>query len=179
MAGGAGLQRKAADEACLRSLDRLAFMWSTLTRAVPGVVLRTSDGHLLRRPVRRLHRRLVEINDALLILAPYRDIHGAGTAEVGTFPSGASTRHARAIIETKALPAPLGTYSGDGVIGDVNARKKDLSSVPTALADEVRRLESLADDVQAKPRAYALDAADGLYLCAPRPPMPGRPGSTR
>ncbi|MDB4872854.1 MAG: hypothetical protein JWL97_3858, partial [Gemmatimonadales bacterium] len=143
--GGAGLHQTLDDVTCLRSLDRLAVLWSALTGAVPGVVLCTGDGHLLRHPVQRPHRRLVEINDALLILAPYRDVHGAG----------------------------------DKVTGEVDGLTEELSSLPTALEDEVRRLELLAYDVQAKLSTDALSVDDGLYPCSPRPSMAGRPGSAR
>ncbi|MCW2916704.1 MAG: hypothetical protein JWN52_4772 [Actinomycetia bacterium] len=158
--GGAGLHqgrhRTPDDEACRRSLDRLAHLWATLTRAVPCVVLRTGDGHLLRHPVQRLHRCLVEINDALLVLAPYGGVHGAGAAEVRAFPAGVSAEHARAIVEAAGVSAPLGSYTGGDINGGFNARTEEVSSLPTTLEYEVRRLELLAYEVRAKPRTNAL-----------------------
>ncbi|WP_051970038.1 MAB_1171c family putative transporter [Kitasatospora azatica] len=53
-----------------RTARRLAPLWSALTTAVPEVVLTARLG---RGPRVRLHRLVIEIRDAALVLAPYAD----------------------------------------------------------------------------------------------------------
>lgn len=51
-----------------RRLRALQPLWRDLTAATPGIVLKT---RLLRSPRLQLHRRVIEIRDACLVLAPY------------------------------------------------------------------------------------------------------------
>ncbi|MBB1255310.1 MAB_1171c family putative transporter [Streptomyces alkaliterrae] len=80
-----------------RHLSRLRRLWTELTEAVPEVVL---DEELRRGEMRlRLHRRVVEIRDAILALQPYTDDGLRDAAWRTAERSGAEGERLRALAD--------------------------------------------------------------------------------
>ncbi|MBB1247063.1 hypothetical protein GL263_26460 [Streptomyces durbertensis] len=80
-----------------RHLRRLRRLWTELTEAVPEVVL---DEELRRGELRlRLHRRIVEIRDAVLALQPYIDDELRAAAWRAAENSGAEGERLRAVAD--------------------------------------------------------------------------------
>ncbi len=119
-----------------RANQRLYPLWRELCRAVPDIALQPPTGVWrdrlrLRRLEFRLHRRIMEIYDALLILRPYRDPQVAENATALGRQAGLEGEELQAVVEAASLavavqaktrgspaarertPAPLGQRDGD------------------------------------------------------------------
>ena len=98
----------------LRSLSVLEPLWQTLTRAVPNITLdhramaSLTGRHLSAHD--KLYRRVIEINDGLLVLAPYTSAPLWQEALERAHASGEPAQQARVIADTVALHASLTNY---------------------------------------------------------------------
>ena len=81
---------------------RLYPLWDVLRQAVPEIELPTEPG--MRWNIRyRLHRRVIEIRDAQLVLRPYAKTEVAGLAADAAKSSGLPTDKAAAVTEAAAI----------------------------------------------------------------------------
>ena len=86
---------------------RLRPLWVMLGQVIPEVELPREDG--LRWNIRyRLHRLVIEIRDAQVVLRPYASAGIASHAEAATRSSGLSPRRRAAVIEAAVLMNALG-----------------------------------------------------------------------
>ena len=86
---------------------RLRPLWVMLGQVIPEVELPREDG--LRWNIRyRLHRLVIEIRDAQVVLRPYASAGIASHAEAATRSSGLSPRRRAAVIEAAILMNALG-----------------------------------------------------------------------
>jgi hypothetical protein len=77
---------------------RLYPLWDVLRQAVPEIELPTEPG--MRWNIRyRLHRRVIEIRDAQLVLRPYGKTEVAGLAAAAAKSSGLPPGRAAAVVE--------------------------------------------------------------------------------
>ncbi|MFE0460153.1 MAB_1171c family putative transporter [Kitasatospora sp. NPDC058965] len=98
-----------------RTARRLAPLWTALTEAVPEVVLTARLG---RAPRVRLHRLVIEIRDAALVLAGYADAPLPADAD-----SEAEARWLRAAAARRRgglAPGHRGAATGDTAIDEVD-----------------------------------------------------------
>jgi hypothetical protein len=85
---------------------RLYPLWDALRQAVPEIELPPEPG--MRWNIRyRLHRRVIEIRDAQLILRPYSDAELVGQAVVAARSSGLDLSGAAAVVEATAIVSSL------------------------------------------------------------------------
>ncbi|TMQ92732.1 hypothetical protein ETD83_26695 [Actinomadura soli] len=92
-----------------RTYRRLNPLWTALSAAMPQIVLPRSgrDRFSYRYGV---HRRVVEIRDALLLLRPYRDSSEIWQAEITTGGAGLDARQAAALCEAISVRTALAAY---------------------------------------------------------------------
>ncbi|MEV6651989.1 MAB_1171c family putative transporter [Streptomyces sp. NPDC051219] len=136
---------------------RLAPLWTDLTAAVPEVVL---GEELRRRELQmRLHRRVVEIRDAILALQPYASAELRDRAEAATkHPAAADACWVEAARRAKvAGHAPLtdvqrrDTAAGDEL--DLDAEARWLWQIETARRGDVVRQFAVAGPDTSHPSA--------------------------
>ncbi|AEW97364.1 MULTISPECIES: MAB_1171c family putative transporter [Streptomycetaceae] len=140
-----------------RSLRRLRPLWSSLTEAVPDVVL---DAPVSRGPRIRLHRRVIEIRDAALVLAAYggqevRD-RARRAAERADLPAAQRAALAEALWLRTARAAKL--TGAAPVTAPAAAAQPPSPELDFDFPTEVRRLRELAA-VYHSPVADALAAS--------------------
>ncbi|MBO2455160.1 hypothetical protein J4573_49300 [Actinomadura barringtoniae] len=127
-----------------RAVRRLRPMWQALTEVVPDVVLDTT-GEFSKDPAAQLHRYLVEINDALLILAPYRlrDNDSRPAASRG------EAERITAAQEARLLLGAIQRYRA----GDIPANDETGTGGPVRSTDEeVQWFGLVADELTARRR---------------------------
>ena len=120
----------------LRQLDPL---WSALAVAVPTVRLGPENrSRLPWRVAERLHRRVIEIYDARLVLRPYLDEAVGDRARERAEAAGLHGEELAAVVEAAKLRAALrARHAG------VRSRQPEQPTAATEL-DEVREVEQLA-----------------------------------
>ncbi|MEO3750806.1 MAB_1171c family putative transporter [Streptomyces sp. B6B3] len=152
-----------------RSYAKLGPLWEDLSSAVPEIILWPEDpvGNTSRKDVGLLlHRRVIEIYDAVLTLRPYRSKAVYDIAHHALATSGAAaTAHGQAKVEASVLraavrakrsgcdphpevaPPALGMPSGDG---DLRAETQWLLALAGAYSsEEVIRLASTESSLTA------------------------------
>lgn len=98
-----------------RAIQVLRPLWLALYRATPGIALHPPSGPwgerlALTNVHRRLHRRVIEIEDGLLRLRPYRDPAVVDRARAAV-PAELSGRPLAAVIEASAIAAALDAHT--------------------------------------------------------------------
>ncbi|PGH49741.1 MAB_1171c family putative transporter [Streptomyces sp. Ru87] len=143
------------------SLDALKELWSEMTRATPAIVLPTDAGQEETNFL--LHRRVVEINDGILALRPYRSpaVQEAATEAVAALDDRTAPCTKAAIVEAAVLssavlaktsggptfsapaPSPPGTESRDD---SLRAETEWLLQVAQAYGSDVVRAAATAQE---------------------------------
>ena len=128
-------------------LDRLRPLWSLLTEAVPQVVLDAScTAHL--QPIHLLHRRVIEISDALLILAPYRDAQAVADTLAQSGRSGWCADRTRAVVDAVEVMTALQSYpKGPTCTESMLDHSRPATPLPSTLGGEIRRFSLLTDEL--------------------------------
>jgi len=92
-----------------RSHQRLQPLWNTLVQTLPHIALTSYD----HRVTNKLYRRVIEIRDAQLSLAPYRDTRIAHQARQAAEATGLAGQDLHAAIEGTLLAAALHAHRTD------------------------------------------------------------------
>lgn len=95
-----------------RSYETLGSLWQELSSVTPEVVLAAGSGG--EEPDFLLHRRIIEINDSILALRPYRSIAVQSAAHRAVAPHRRNTLSGAARVEAAILAAAVhAKRSGD------------------------------------------------------------------
>ncbi|BCL15045.1 MAB_1171c family putative transporter [Micromonospora sagamiensis] len=121
----------------IRLLRQLRPLWAALCAAVPTV--RLAHDRRWWRPADRLHRRVIEIYDARLVLRPYLSEAVGDRARRHAEAGGLGGDDLAAVVEAAKLRAALAAMRAD-----VRPRRPELPGPPDPALDEVREVEQLA-----------------------------------
>ncbi|WP_416901691.1 MAB_1171c family putative transporter [Micromonospora echinospora] len=121
----------------IRLLRQLRPLWAALCAAVPAV--RLAHDRRWWRPADRLHRRVIEIYDARLVLRPYLSEAVGDRARRHAEAGGLGGDDLAAVVEAAKLRAALAAMRAD-----VRPRRPELPGPPDPALDEVREVEQLA-----------------------------------
>ncbi|MFJ6943340.1 MAB_1171c family putative transporter [Streptomyces wuyuanensis] len=104
-----------------RSVEALKELWSEMSRATPEIVLPTEAGR--DETDFLLHRRVIEINDGILALRPYRSVavQQAATEAVAALDGNASPSTRAAIVEAAVLSSAVLAKTSGGQACSVQA----------------------------------------------------------
>ncbi|WDZ86175.1 MAB_1171c family putative transporter [Micromonospora cathayae] len=121
----------------IRLLHQLRPLWAALCAAVPAV--RLTHDRRWWRPADRLHRRVIEIYDARLVLRPYLSEAVGDQARRRAEEHGLGGDDLAAVVEAAKLRAALAALRAD-----VRSSRPEQPDPPDPAVDEVREVEQLA-----------------------------------
>lgn len=121
----------------IRLLRQLRPLWAALCAAVPTV--RLTHDQRWGLPADRLHRRVIEIYDARLVLRPYLSEAVGDRARRGAEAHGLHGDDLAAVVEAAKLRAAL-----TAMRADVRPRRPERPGPTDPALDEVREVEQLA-----------------------------------
>lgn len=136
-----------------RSLADLEPLWHTLTSAVPNItldqraVVSLTGTRLSQRD--RLYRRVIEINDGLLALAPYTSALLWQQVFDRARTAGQPARQAQVVADAVALEASLARYRAGSPAAQASTHL--VTRQPADFSAEVQRLSALAQASSCQP----------------------------